>query len=72
MSTTTKTIKTNEFHCVFHEWGETVACRVLNFLPRERDLVILDERTWEVLKVSYTLDEDDSRGIPAYILVGRG
>ena len=66
-----KRIDPTEFHCEFHDGKQIFAHRILNFIPRVGDKLSMEDDLYEVISVTYSLDEIVRNAIAVFVIVDR-
>lgn len=64
-------IEPTEFHCEFHDGEHEFARRILNFIPRIGDKLSMEADLYEVISVTYSLDEIINDAIAVFVIVDR-
>lgn len=64
-------IEPTEFHCEFHDGEKEFAGRILNFIPRIGDTLSMEADLYEVISVTYSLDEIVNDAIAVFVIVKR-
>lgn len=64
-----KRIMPTELHCEFHDGEQVIAERILNLMPRIDDSLSLEGNLYNVISVTYSLDEIVDGAIAVFVIV---